>query len=163
MLSSLSCLLPVHFITMTHCRHHCSNYRHGISATYDKFTWTVTSSPWLKQLSCTRTHTILVSSSLRRHILVMSTSVWKHHPLYSRCAPPNELKIREGLRCRVGYLSRRIAHDKVEAAVHYVNCNAVVVEVLKESKEKNEYSLLRLWSCAIYISQCWGQIEAGCC
>ena len=55
----------------------------------------------------------------------------------------------EGQKCIVGYFASRIAHDKVEAAVHYVNCNAVVVEVLKESKEKNEYSLLRLWSCAI--------------
>ena len=34
----------------------------------------------------------------------------------------------EGQRCRVGYLARRIAHNKVEAA-QYVNSTAVVIEL----------------------------------
>ena len=34
-------------------------------------------------------------------------------------------------RCRVGYLARRIAHNKAEAA-HYFNHTAVVIELLKD-------------------------------
>ena len=45
----------------------------------------------------------------------------------------------EGQRCRVGYLARRIAHDKVEAA-NYVNCSAVllVIEMLTDSKKQSK-------------------------
>jgi hypothetical protein len=44
----------------------------------------------------------------------------------------------EGQRCRVGYLARSIAHDKVEAAQN-VNRTAVVIElVLQDSKEQTK-------------------------
>ena len=43
----------------------------------------------------------------------------------------------EGQRCRVGYLARRIAHNKVEAA-QYVNRTAVVIELLQDSKEQTK-------------------------
>ena len=43
----------------------------------------------------------------------------------------------EGQRCRVGYLARRIAHNKVEAA-QYVNRIAVVIELLQDSKEQTK-------------------------
>jgi hypothetical protein len=39
-----------------------------------------------------------------------------------------------GQRSIVGYLARRIAHNKVEAA-QYVNCSALVIE-LRAKKEK---------------------------
>ena len=44
----------------------------------------------------------------------------------------------EGQRCRVGYLARRIAHNKVEEAAQYVNRTAVVIELLRDSKEQTK-------------------------
>ena len=43
----------------------------------------------------------------------------------------------KGQMCRVGNFFMRIVHDKVETA-QYINCAAVVVEVLKDSKEQTK-------------------------
>jgi hypothetical protein len=43
----------------------------------------------------------------------------------------------ERQKCRVGYLSRRIANKKIEA-VQYVDRTAVAVELLKDSKERKK-------------------------
>ena len=55
-------------------------------------------------------------------------------------------------RCRVGYLSSRIAHDKAEeAAQYYVNCTAVVIELLKDSKEQTKRRMnMRAYGVALY-------------
>ena len=45
-------------------------------------------------------------------------------------------------KCRVGYLSRRIVHHKAKVA-QYVNCTAVVFEVLKDSKEQTKVTGIR--------------------
>ena len=44
-------------------------------------------------------------------------------------------------KCRVGYLSRRIANKKIEA-VQYVDRTAVAVELLKDSKERKKEELI---------------------
>ena len=42
-----------------------------------------------------------------------------------------DASVTDGQKCRVGYLARRIAHNKVEAA-HYVYHTAAVIELLKD-------------------------------
>ena len=48
-----------------------------------------------------------------------------------------DASVTDGQKCRVGYLARRIAHDFFEAA-NYIDCTAVAIELLKDSKEETK-------------------------
>ena len=59
----------------------------------------------------------------------------------------------EGQRCRFGYLARRIALNKVEAAQH-VNRTAVVIELLQDSKEQTKRRMnMRGYGVALFTFQ----------